>query len=155
MKIYLEAALRATNKTICLIEGSTDNTKFDVVKSDLQDALLGLAHYVGDVYGRKQQYWDTLSEEDKCFLLAFIYLNNQLKHDCSLHFFYFEVCGSMFPMRFPFRFGTPGIYWSDFENHERHSPPLRPYYDQHLKDKDIKVSLGRLQVILATISEIV
>ena len=94
--------------------------------------------------------WDTWSE-GKEFFLAFVYLNNQIKHDLSLELFYFEVCGSIYPMRFPFRFGPPGVVWGDFPDHGRSREAKREYYDQYLKLKDVKKSLIKLDELLKNV----
>lgn len=92
-------------------------------------------------------------EGRKKFFLAFVYLNNQLKHDLSLELFYYEVCGSSFPMRFPFRFGPPGIFWADFPDHGKSKEAKRKYYDKYLKHHDVKESLTRLDSLLKAIDE--
>lgn len=76
------------------------------------------------------------------YFRAFSYVNNQIKHDKNLQIFCYPVSGSMFPMRFPMRFGPPGIVWNDFEDNGRaQARGRREHYDVCLKRKDVKNTL--------------
>lgn len=152
MDMYMNALSLAIDNAMKLIDSITNNTKFEVVESELHYALLSMVHFVGDVYGRHQQYWDKLSIEEQEYFLAFVYLNNQLKHDNTLNVIYYRLCGSMFPMSFPFHFGPPCVCWADFEDHESTKVRKRAFYDANLKQKNVKATLERLRQILDHIS---
>lgn len=147
--IYIQSIHRSINEAIKLLDSITDNTKFDCVRGALFDNIVSVIHFAGDIYPRikKCSMWNTWSE-GKEFFLAFVYLNNQIKHDLSLELFYFEVCGSIYPMRFPFRYGPPGVVWADFPDHGKSREAKREYYDQYLKLKDVKKSLIKLDALL-------
>lgn len=150
--IYIQSIHRSINQTIELLDSITDNTKFDRVRDSLFDNVVAVIHFAGDIYPRIKKYdeWNTWSEE-KEFFLAFVYLNNQIKHDLSLGLFYYEVCGSSYPMRFPYRYGPPGVVWADFQDHGKSREAKREYYDQHLKLKDVKKSLIKLDELLKNV----
>lgn len=149
MDMYYDGALRAINNSIKLIDSITDNTKFEEVSSELHDSLISTVHFVGDVYERiKKNGINHFSQDKKEFLLAFVYLNNQLKHDVLLNVVYYEVSGSMFPFKFPRRFGTPAVYWSDFPDHGQSKKAKREHYDLYLKKKDVRVTLEKLYGLL-------
>lgn len=147
--IYIQSIHRSISQALELLDSITDNTKFDCVRPSLFDNIVAVIHFAGDIYPRIKKYnvWNTWSEE-KEFFLAFVYINNQIKHDLSLELFYFEVCGSSFPMSFPFRFGPPGVVWTDFPDHGKSREAKREYYDQYLKFKDVKKSLIKLDELL-------
>ena len=154
MGIYYNAALRGIKNAVKLIDSIEDNTMFNQVSDELHDSLLSIVHFVGDVYPRvkNSNCYLSLPVEEKNFLLAFIYLNNQLKHDTSLDIIYFEVCGSMFPLSFPMRFGPPGVYWAAFEDHGRSREAKREHYETNLMDRDIRSTLTHLEELLLRIN---
>ena len=147
--VYFQAIQRSISKSIEVIDSITDNTQFEANREALFDSIVAVIHLVGDIHPRikKCDIWNTWKEE-KEFFLAFAYLNNQIKHDLSLEIFYYEVCGSTFPMRFPYRFGPPGVSWSDFPDHGQSKKAKREYYDRFLKHKDVKESLKKLDNLL-------
>ena len=157
MEIYFSAALQGIQNVQEVLSRITDNTKFDSVRSDLYYHLLSLIHSTGDIYARLKykNLLDTLSSDEKEFFLSFIYLNNQLKHDPDLNIIYYEVSGSMFPMTFPFRFGSPGVYWADFQDHGKSKEAKRLYYDLYLNHKDISYTLKRLEEVVLKYRKIV
>lgn len=152
--IYIQSVHRAIKKVIELLDGITDNTKFSAVRDSLFDEIVRVINLVGDIYPRikNRDVWSTWDEEKEYFL-AFVYLNNQVKHDISLELFYFEVCGSIYPMRFPYRYGPPGVVWADFPDHGKSREAKREYYDQNLKLKDVKKSLIKLDGLLNDVED--
>ena len=75
-------------------------------------------------------------------------MNNQLKHDTKLTVIYYEVCGSSYPFRFPRRYGSPGIYWNDFEDHSESKKAKRAHYDANLNKKDVRKTLECMEQIV-------
>lgn len=154
--IYLNGYNLGLRKVLGLLDQITDNTKFNSVREDLQYNLISLIHYIGDLYPRIKAKGSLaiLSKEEQEIFLAFVYLNNQLKHDPDLNAIYYEVSGSMFPMRFPFRFGPPGVCWFDFEDHGKSREAKREFYDTHLKKRDVRRTLESLDSIIAKLMDI-
>lgn len=152
--IFFQSIHRSIERTIELLDSIIDNTKFGEVRDSLFDNMVAVIHIAGDIYPRIKgcEVWSKWKEE-KDFFLAFVYLNNQLKHDLSLELFYYEVCGSIYPMRYPFRYGPPGIFWADFPDHGKSKEAKREYYDKYLKRHDVKESLTRLDSLLNMIEE--
>ena len=150
MDMYFKACVRGFKKVFEILDQITDNTKFDLVKDELHYNLLSLIHCIGDIYARlkAQKALEILSTEELELFLGFVYLNNQLKHDPELNAIYYEVSGSMFPMRFPFRFGTPGVYWTNFEDHGKSREAKREHYDANLNRKDVRHTLESLEKII-------
>ena len=150
MDLYFDLCVQAFRKVFKLLDQITNNTKFELVKDELQYNLLALIHFVGDIYARlkAQKALAILSTKELEVFLGFVYLNNQFKHDPKLNAIYYEVSGSMFPMRFPFRFGAPGVYWTDFEDHGKSREAKRVYYDTHLNKKDIRFTLELLEKVI-------
>ena len=141
---------KATNKSIDdaieEINNITDNTKFDCVRVELFQKVVAAIHLIADCEERVRK---NLSYDDSEFLKAFLYLNNQLKHDVNLKLFYYDVSGSMFPFSFPMRFGTPGVYWRNFvDNGEKNARGKRKHYEKYLMDKDIEITLLSVKAIL-------
>lgn len=150
--VYFQAMQRSIDKAVELIDSITDNMQFDNVREILFDAIVAVIHLAGDIYPRIKDCsaWSKCDEE-KEFFLAFIYLNNQIKHDLALEMFYYEVYCSSFPAQFPFRLGQPGVVWADFPDHGKSREAKREYYDRFLKHKDVKESLKRLNDLLKNV----
>lgn len=132
------------------IDKITDNTKFEELKVELFNNIVAVIHLAGDIYPRLKHCgsWESvLNTTEREFLLAFAYLNNQIKHDMDLQLFHYEVYGSSFPLKFPFHFGPPCLAWSSFPDHGNSRKAKREYYDKYLKHKDVKTSLKMLNRI--------
>lgn len=146
MHMFFKAANKSINAAIEQINNITDNAQFDCVKVELFQTVVTAIHLIADCEERVRK---KLSCDDSEFLKAFLYINNQLKHDINLELFYYDVSGSMFPFSFPMRFGTPGIYWRDFvDNGEKKARGKRKHYEQYLMDKDIEITLRTAKEIL-------
>ena len=145
---------KATNKSIddavCAINKITDNMKFDSLREELFQSIVSAVHFIADC---EERIRDRLTPEDADMLKAFLYINNQLKHDTSLEMFYFDVCGKMYPYDYPYRYGKPGVFWRDFPNKGRsNSRGKRDHYEKHLMNKDIEATMLRVQELLSKYS---
>lgn len=152
MTIFYDLAIKGINEAIATIDKITDNLKFSELKVDLYSSIIDAVHKISDYYERIKDR--QLDADTDLLFRAFAYLNNQIKHDKALEVFYTEVSGSMFPMRFPFRFGPPGLYWKNFENNGRTtSRGKREHYEACLMDKDIKATLCKVKEIIESTKE--
>lgn len=144
--MFLKAANKSIDDAVQTINKINDNKKFDCMREELFQSIVAAVHFIADY---EQRIRTKLDPNDAEMLKAFLYVNNQLKHDVSLVLFYYDVSGSMFPMRFPFRFGKPGVYWRDFvDNSSRKARGTRADYEKYLMNKDIEATLLRVQQIL-------
>ena len=155
MDMYFNICLQGFRKVFALLAQITSNTKFNDVKDELHYNLVALVHCTGDIYARLkvQKALAILSKEELELFLGFIYLNNQLKHDPELNTIYYEVSGSMFPMRFPYRFGPPGVFWANFDDHGKSREAKREHYDANLNGKDVRRTLELLQKVIMKFME--
>jgi len=152
MTMYYELALRSIDIAIGSIDKITDNLKFDELRLELNSVVIDAVHKIADYYERIKD--KDLPDEIDLVFRAFAYLNNQIKHDKELEIIYFEVSGSMFPMRYPFRFGPPGIYWSVFKDNGRsNTRGKREHYEACLMDKDIKATLTNAREIIISTAD--
>ena len=135
------------------IEAITDNECFYNNKEYLTASLIDAVHAIADCYERNK---DKLDGTDKEYVLAFCYLNNQLKHDRWLEVFSTPIYCAIFPIRFPFRLGATScsIVWADFENHGKDWAEAKRYhYDRYLKQNDVKETLLNVKLILDNVVE--
>lgn len=131
--------------------GITDNKTFHEQKDHLVGKIINSIHSIADCYERNKE---KLSTEDKVFLLAFCYLNNQLKHDRDLEVFSEQIYSAVLPTCLPFRLSSTSysIIWANFEDHGRTiAEGKRKHYDEHLSGKDIKKTLFAAKQILDNI----
>ena len=105
--MFLKAANKSIDDAVRTINQITNNMMFDSLREELFQSIVSAVHFIADY---EQRIRTKLDPDDAEVLKAFLYVNNQLKHDVTLELFYYDVSGSMFPMRFPFRFGKPGVY---------------------------------------------
>lgn len=96
--MFLSAVNRSIDTAIQTIERITDNMQFKNLKEELFHSIVSAVHFIADYEERVRSQ---LTREDAEIFKAFLYINNQLKHDVSLEMFYYDVAGSMFPMFFP------------------------------------------------------
>ena len=144
--MFFKAANKSIDDAACTINKKTDNMMFDSLREELFQSIVSAVHFIADCEERVRA---KLTPDDAEMLKAFLYVNNQLKHDVSLELFYYDVSGSMFPMRFPFRFGKPGVYWREFiDNGNHRARGKREHYEKHLMNKDIEATLLRVREIL-------
>ena len=131
MTIFYDIALKGIDDAITAIDRITDNTKFAELEIQLHSDIVGAVHQIADYYAR---------------------INHSL---LSKEIIYREVCGSMFPMRFPFRFGEPGVYWNDFvDNGSKYARGKREDYNACLIERDIKKTLCDIrEIIVRTAAE--
>ena len=145
-KMFLNAANKSIEDAVQTINKITDNMKFDCMRAELFQSIVSAVHFIADY---EERIRTKLDPNDANVLKGFLYINNQLKHDVTLELFYYDVSGSMFPMRFPMRFGKPGVYWRDFvDNGKQTARGRREHYEKHLMNKDIEASLLQVQKIL-------
>lgn len=147
--MFFKCLEQSVSEAVEAINKISDNTKFEEYKFELFYKVVTAVHFIADYEERVRPL---ISKTDEDFTKGFLYLNNQLKHDCSLDMFYYEVSGSMFPMRFPMRFGKPGIYWNDFvDNGRKSSRGRRKHYEDNLMSKDIEATLLKVLDIFRNI----
>lgn len=148
--MFYKCLNKSVNEAIEVVKKISDNTKFQEYKFELFYKVVIAVHFIADYEERVRLL---IPKTDKDFTKGFLYLNNQLKHDYNLEMFYYEVCGSMFPMRFPMRFGKPGIYWDDFvDNGKKTSRGQRKHYEENLMNKDIEETLLKALNIFSDIN---
>ena len=144
--MFLKVANRSIDDAVRTINQITNNMMFDSLREELFQSIVSAVHFIADCEERVRA---KLTPDDAEMLKAFLYVNNQLKHDVSLELFYYDVSGSMFPMRFPFRFGKPGVYWREFIHNGNHrARGKREHYEKHLMNKDIEATLLHVREIL-------
>ena len=144
---YIETIGELINK----LDGITDNQIFHEQKDHLACKVINSVHAIADCYERNKE---KLSKEDKDFILAFCYLNNQLKHDRDLEVFSEQIYSAVLPTYLPCRLGSTSysIIWADFENHGRENAAgKREHYDDSLKGKDVKETLIIAKQILDSV----
>ena len=144
--MFLKAANKSIDDAVRTINQITNNMMFDSLREELFQSIVSAVHFIADY---EQRIRTKLDPDDAEVLKAFLYVNNQLKHDVTLELFYYDVSGSMFPMRFPFRFGKPGVYWRNFvDNGSQKARGTREHYEKYLMSKDIEATLLRIREIL-------
>ena len=144
--MFLKAANKSIDDAVRTINQITNNMMFDSLREELFQSIVSAVHFIADY---EQRIRTKLDPDDAEVLKAFLYVNNQLKHDVTLELFYYDVSGSMFPIRFPFRFGKPGVYWRNFvDNSSREARGKREHYEKYLMRKDIEKTLLHAKEIL-------
>lgn len=145
--MFAEVALYNIDVAIETIEKVTDNTMFSELRESITASIVNAVHSIVDWYERaNQEHFST--NEDKMFR-AFIYVNNEIKHNKKLTFITYNVSGSMFPMFCPFRFGPPGVCWAEFkDNGSRNARGKRSHYEEMLMNKDVSNSLKLVRDII-------
>ncbi|MBQ7014683.1 MAG: hypothetical protein IJN12_01035 [Clostridia bacterium] len=140
-KDNIDLAIETINKI-------SDNQKFDPLRSEINRNVINAIGAIANCYARMD--FSLLLEDDDKYMRAFAYLNNQIKHDTTLEIIYFDVSGSIYPFRYPMRFGKPGIFWSDFKDNGRtNARGKRIHYDEILKNKDVEVTLIQAKDIIS------
>ena len=98
-------------------------------------------HSIADYYERLDK--NILATQDELWFRAYVYLNNQIKHDRNLELIHYSVYGSMYPRGYPMRYGLPEARWKDFkDNGRKSSRGKREHYELVLCKKEIKYTLG-------------
>lgn len=139
VKESIDIALESINKI-------TNNEKFEELKEELFRNIVSAIHLIADFEERIRA---TIEEEDAEFFKAFLYVNNQLKHDVDLEIFYYAVAGSMFPFFFPMRYGKPCLIWSNFtDKGSAKARGKRSHYEKYLMEKDVANTLERIKKII-------
>lgn len=157
MNLYFKAIMLGIKNVYIILENLSDNLQFDLIRDELEYHLLSIIHLTGDIYARlvSKKVLDKLDEKDKDFFLAFIYLNNQVKHDATLDMIYYDVSGNILPLKLPFRFGKPGALWRYFEDHSKNTKAKREYYDKYLVDKDVYSTIKQLEKTLVSYGDLI
>ena len=126
------------------VDEITDNECFYNRKENLMCGIIDAVHAIADCYERNKT---KLYGEDKELVLAFGYLNNQLKHDKDLEVFSSPIYSAVLPTRFPFRLGATScsMTWADFEDHGQSRIATRDHYDKYLKQKDVAETLSEVK----------
>lgn len=144
--MFFKAANKSIGDAVRAIIKITNNMMFDSLREELFQSIVSAVHFIADCEERIRAELDA---DDAEILKAFLYVNNQLKHDTSLEMFYFDVCGKMYPYDYPYRYGRPGVYWRNFPNNGRNnSRGKRENYEIYLMNKDIETTLLYVQQIL-------
>lgn len=145
---FSEVAKDNIDLAVETINKISDNQKFDPLRSEINRNVINAIGTIANCYARMD--FSLLSEDDDIYMRAFAYLNNQIKHDTTLEIIYFDVSGSVFPMKLPMRFGKPGIYWSNFkDNGSPNARGKREHYDEVLNNKDVEVTLIQAKDIIS------
>ena len=148
--MFFKAANKSIDDAVRTINQITNNMMFDSLREEIFQSIISAVHFIADC---EERIRDRLPLEDADVLKAFLYINNQLKHDTSLEMFYFDVCGKMYPYDYPYRYGKPGVFWRDFPNNGRsNSRGKREHYEKYLMNKDIEVTLLQVQKLLSKYS---
>lgn len=144
--MFLSAVNKSIDNIIKIIEKITDNSKFEILRLDIFVNLVSTIHFIADYEERIREKEEN---EDKEFFKAFLYVNNQLKHDVNLEFVYYSVAGSMYPRFYPMRYGKPGICWKDFPDNGRETARAkREHYNKCLLNKDVVETLKQVKQII-------
>lgn len=144
--MFLSATLGSIKTSIQTIEKITDNLQFENLREELFRNLVSSVHLIADYEERIRAL---LTPEDAEIFKAFLYVNNQLKHDVNLELFYYEVAGASYPMFYPMRYGEPGICWKDFpDNGRKKARGKREHYERYLMDNDVKVSMEQIRLLI-------
>ena len=148
--MFLKVANRSIDDAVRTINQITNNMMFDALREELFQSIVSAVHFIADC---EERIRSKLDPDDAEMLKAFLYLNNQLKHDVSLELFYYDVSGSMYPMRYPMRYGEPGVCWRDFpDNGNKNARGKREHYEKYLMNKDIEESLLSIKAIIGKYS---
>ncbi len=151
MSVIERNYIQTIGELINELDGITDNKTFHEQKDHLVGKIINSVHAIADCYERHK---DKLFGEDKDFILAFRYLNNQLKHDIHLEIFSEQIYSAVLPTYLPCILGSTShsIIWANFEDHGRTTVEAkREHYDQYLNGKDVKETLSAAKRILDSI----
>lgn len=144
---FSDIALINIDGAIQIIDSIKDNTMFGQLQVLTTTAIHNAVHTIVDFYERIDK--SSLSPEEDELFRAFMYVNNQIKHDTNLQFVTYNVCGSMYPYDYPFRYGPPGVMWADFADHGRSSARgKRMHYDKMLMNKEVKSTLITVKSVI-------
>ncbi len=140
--MFFSCLKKSINDVIEVINKINDNNEFEKHRFELFYKIVIAVHFIADYEVRIKKH---IPLEYKDFVMGFHYLNNQLKHDCNLEIIYYEVCGSMFPLRYLMQFGKPGVCWNNFvDNSDKKSRDQRKYYEEHLMNQDIETTFRHI-----------
>lgn len=145
--MFADVALFDIESAIRTIDSISENTKFKELQMSIITSIHNAVHAIVDYYERIDK--SILEKKEDTLFRAFMYLNNQLKHDKELEFVTYNVSGSMFPIFFPFRSGPPGVNWADFkDNGKAEARGKREHYEDMLMNKDVRKSLEMARDII-------
>ena len=145
--IFEKVALSNISIAIDTIDSITNNMMFQELQLSITTSIHNAVHAIVDYYERVAKV--TLAPDEDDLFRAFMYVNNQLKHDNNLQFITYNVSGNMFPLFFPARFGPPGVFWADFKDNGRtQARGKRKHYEQTLMNKDVKKTLELVKTII-------
>ena len=139
--VYYIETIRNIDDALKELSRLTDNESIINYKDSIMHYLVVLAHSVGDLYSRL----DVKTVNNNNIINAFMYLNNQIKHDKELNFVSCFMAGSEYPRFYPRSYVKAHSCWADFEDHECRGIRLRPQYEMYLMNRDIKESLEVLK----------
>ena len=149
MGLFIDIAIENINETLKHIDLITDNSKFKNHYYYFHAIRLihNSVHSLLDCYERMNKS-KLLQEEDTLFR-AFAYLNNQIKHDENLKYVSYAVSGSSYPRFYPYRYGAPGLLWSNFtDNGRKDARGKRCHYEEALMEKDVKKTFLAIKSVL-------
>lgn len=145
--VFSEIALNNIDVSLQTIEGITDNEQFEELQIIIPTSIHNAVHSLVDFYERLDK--SSLQPEEDELFRAFMYVNNQLKHDKDLQFVTYNIAEKRYPYFYPCRYGPPGVCWADFvDNGSQNARGKRRHYEQMLMDKDIQETLESVRGII-------
>lgn len=144
--MFLVAVKESIDIALDSINKIENNEKFKELRDELFRNIVSAIHFIA-VY--EERIRATIENEDADFFKAFLYVNNQIKHDIDLEIFYYGVAGSAYPCFYPKRYGKPGLIWSNFtDKGSAKARGKRSHYEKHLMEKDVANTLERIKKII-------
>lgn len=135
--IFYKVAKNNINIAISTLNELTDNIKLNEMSLNISVAVINAVHSVCDYYERTKEV--KISNKDDLLFRAFVYVNNQIKHDKNLEVIHYPVYGSQYPISYPMNYGPPGVCWNNFTDKGRKTARgKREDYDEYLCNKDIQ-----------------
>lgn len=92
---FSDIALANIEAAIQTIDSIKDNTMFEQRQLSTTTTIHNAVHTIVDYYERIDK--SSLSAEEDDLFRAFMYVNNQIKHDTNLQCVTYNVSGSMYP----------------------------------------------------------
>lgn len=144
---FSDIALANIEAAIQTIDSIKDNTMFEQRQLSTTTTIHNAVHTIVDYYERIDK--SSLSAEEDDLFRAFMYVNNQIKHDTNLQCVTYNVSGSMYPYDYPFRYGSPGVMWADFtDNGRKDARGKREHYEKMLINKEVKITMIEVKSVI-------
>ncbi len=140
--VFASVASTNIDAAINTINRITDNAQFEEQQTAITASVHNAVHAIVDWYERQDK--NSLRSEEDELLRAFMYVNNQIKHDSTLVFVTYNISGKMYPYFYPYRYGPPGVCWAEFPDHgSPNSRGKREHYVKMLMDQDVFSTLEK------------